>query len=194
MSKRLKRRGAAGEGVVDTEQFAENVTPEEDDSYVVVDAATGDATQQKSVEITDAHEVVENEETGSEEDFLAQEEGSEGAEEITKESREGRRGATTTVTTDEDGNTEEVEIDDDDEESEDEDETEREGSCRRGRRRGSRRGRRRGRRRGEAEAPESAGLIEEPVQVAPTGQGGKAPEHQTSIKSAVAFALKDRRL
>ena len=186
MSKKSKRRGAAGEGVVDTEQFAENVTPEEDDSYVVVDAATGDATQQKSVEITDAHEVVENEETGSEEDFLAQEEGSEGAEEITKESREGRRGATTTVTTDEDGNTEEVEIDDDDEESEDEDETEREGSCRRGRRRG--------RRRGEAEAPESAGLIEEPVQVAPTGQGGKAPEHQTSIKSAVAFALKDRRL
>lgn len=186
MSKRLKRRGAAGEGVVDTEQFAENVTPEEDDSYVVVDAATGDATQQKSVEITDAHEVVENEETGSEEDFLAQEEGSEGAEEITEESREGRRGATTTVTTDEDGNTEEVEIDSDDEESEDEDETEREGSCRRGRRRG--------RRRGEAEAPESAGLIEEPVQVAPTGQGGKAPEHQTSIKSAVAFALKDRRL
>ena len=187
MSKRSKRRGAAGEGVVDTEQFAENVTPEEDDSYVVVDAATGGATEQKSVEITDAHEVVEHGETGSEEDFLAQEEGSEGAEEITEESREGRRGATTTVTTDEDGNTEEVEIEDDeDEESEDEDETEREGSCRRGRRRG--------RRRGEAEAPESVGLIEEPVQVAPTGQGGKAPEHQTSIKSAVAFALKDRRL
>lgn len=184
MSKKLKRRGAAGEGVVDTEQFAENVTPEEDDSYVVVDAATGDATEQKSVEITDDHEVVEHEETGSEEDFLAQEEGSEGAEEITEESREGRRGATTTVTTDEDGNTEEVEIEDD-EESEDEDETEREGrSCRRGRRV----------RRGEAEAPESEGLIEEPVQAAPTGQGGKAPEHQASIKSAVAFALKDRRL
>ena len=183
MSKKLKRRGAAGEGVVDTEQFAENVTPEEDDSYVVADAATGGETEQKSVEITDAHEVVEHEETGSEEDFLAQEEGSEGAEEIT-ESREGRRGATTTVTTDEDGNTEEVEIEDD-EESEDEDETEREGrSCRRGRRV----------RRGEAEAPESEGLIEEPVQAAPTGQGGKAPEHQTSIKSAVAFALKDRRL
>ena len=181
MSKKLKRRGAAGEGVVDTEQFAENVTPEEDDSYVVADAATGDETTQKSVEITDDHEVVENEETGSEEDFLAQEEGSEGAEEIT-ESREGRRGATTTVTTDEDGNTEEVEIED--EESEDEDETEREGSCRRGRRRGRRRG----------EAPESEGLIEEPVQPAPTGQGGKAPEHQASIKSAVAFALKDRRL
>lgn len=186
MSKKLKRRGAAGEGVVDTEQFAENVTPEEDDSYVVADAATGGETEQKSVEITDDHEVVENEETGSEEDFLAQEEGSEGAEEITEESREGRRGATTTVTTDEDGNTEEVEIEDNDEESEDEDETEREGrSCRRGRR---------GRRRGEAEAPESEGLIEEPVQPAPTGQGGKAPEHQTSIKSAVAFALKDRRL
>lgn len=181
MSKKLKRRGAAGEGVVDTEQFAENVTPEEDDSYVV-DAATGDETTQKSVEITDDHEVVENEETGSEEDFLAQEEGSEGAEEITEESREGRRGATTTVTTDEDGNTEEVEIEDDDEESEDEDETEREGSCRRGRRRG------------EVEAPESEGLIEEPVKPVPTGQGGKAPEHQTSIKSAVAFALKDRRL
>ena len=31
MSKKLKRKGAAGEGVVDTEQFAENVTPEEDD-------------------------------------------------------------------------------------------------------------------------------------------------------------------
>ena len=179
MSKKLKRRGAAGEGVVDTEQFAENVTPEEDDSYVVVDAATGAETTQKSVEITDDHEVVENEETGSEEDFLAQEEGSEGAEEITEESREGRRGATTTVTTDEDGNTEEVEIEDD--EDEDEDETEREG-------------RRCGRRRGEAEAPESEGLIEEPVQAAPTGQGGKAPEHQASIKSAVAFALKDRRL
>lgn len=175
MSKKLKRRGAAGEGVVDTEQFAENVTPEEDDSYVVADAATGDETEQKSVEITDDHEVVEHEETGSEEDFLAQEEGSEGAEEIKEESREGRRGAKTTVTTDEDGDTEEVEIEDD-EESEDEDKTEeREG------------------RRGEAEAPEAEDLIEEPVQ-APTGQGGKAPEHQTSIKAAVAFALKDRRL
>lgn len=185
MSKKLKRRGAAGEGVVDTEQFAENVTPEEDDSYVVENAATDGETEQKSVEITDAHEVVEHEETGSEKDFLAQEEGSEGAEEITEESREGRRGATTTVTTDEDGNTEEVEIDsDDDEESEDEDETEREGSCRRGRR---------GRRCGEPEAPEAEDLVEEPVQT-PTGQGGKAPEHQTSIKAAVAFALKDRRL
>ena len=180
MSKKLKRRGAAGEGVVDTEQFAENVTPEEDDSYVVEDAATGGETEQKSVEITDEHEVVEHTETGSEEDFLAQEEGSEGAEEIKEESRQG---ATTTVTTDEDGNTEEVEIDADDEESEDkesedEDETEREGSCRRG----------------ATEAPESEGLIEEHVQPAPTGQGGKAPEHQTSIKAAVAFALKDRRL
>lgn len=174
MSKKLKRRGAAGEGVVDTEQFAENVTPEEDDSYVVEDAATGGETEQKSVEITDGHEVVEHEETGSEEDFLAQEEGSEGAEEITEESREGRKGAKTTVTTDEDGDTEEVEIEDD-EESEDEDKTEREG------------------RRGEAEAPETGDLVEEPVQ-APTGQGGKAPEHQNSIKAAVAFALKDRRL
>lgn len=175
MTEKLKRRGAAGEGVVDTEQFAENVTPEEDDSYVVEDAATGGETTQKSVEITDAHEVVEHEETGSEEDFLAQEEGSEGAEEITEGSR---KGAKTTVTTDEDGDTEEVEIDDDDEEeSEDEDKTEeREG------------------RKGAAEAPEAEGLIEEPVQAAPTGQGGKAPEHQTSIKAAVAFALKDRRL
>lgn len=178
MSKKLKRRGAAGEGVVDTEQFAENVTPEEDDSYVVENAATGGETEQKSVEITDEHEVVEHTETGSEEDFLAQEEGSEGAEEITEESR---KGAKTTVTTDEDGDTEEVEIEDDDEESEDEDKTE------------EREGRRFGKRRGEAEAPEAEVLIEEPVQT-PTGQGGKAPEHQTSIKSAVAFALKDRRL
>lgn len=174
MSKKLKRKGAAGEGVVDTEQFAENVTPEEDDSYVVEDAATGGETEQKSVEITDEHEVVEHTETGSEEDFLAQEEGSEGAEEIKEESRQG---AKTTVTTDEDGNTEEVEIDADDEESEDEDETEREGSCRRG----------------EAEVTEAEDLVEEPVQT-PTGQGGKAPEHQSSIKAAVAFALKDRRL
>lgn len=172
MSKKLKRKGAAGEGVVDTEQFAENVTPEEDDSYVVEDAATGGETEQKSVEITDEHEVVEHEETGSEEDFLAQEEGSEGAEEIKEESRQG---AKTTVTTDEDGSTEEVEIEDD-EESEDEDEEERKGS-----------------RRGAAEAPEAEDLVEEPVQ-APTGQGGKAPEHQSSIKAAVAFALKDRRL
>lgn len=168
MSKKLKRRGAAGEGVVDTEQFAENVTPEEDDSYVVENAATDGETEQKSVEITDEHEVVEHTETGSEEDFLAQEEGSDGAEEIKEESRQG---AKTTVTTDEDGNTEEVEIEDE-EESEDEDKTER---------------------LGEAEAPESEGLVEEPVQ-APTGQGGKAPEHQNSIKAAVAFALKDRRL
>ena len=168
MSKKLKRKGAAGEGVVDTEQFAENVTPEEDDSYVVEDAATGGETEQKSVEITDEHEVVEHTETGSEEDFLAQEEGSEGAEEIKEESRQG---AKTTVTTDEDGSTEEVEIEDD-EESEDEDETERKGA---------------------AEAPEAEDLVEEPVQ-APTGQGGKAPEHQSSIKAAVAFALKDRRL
>lgn len=168
MSKKLKRKGAAGEGVVDTEQFAENVTPEEDDSYVVEDAATGGETEQKSVEITDEHEVVEHTETGSEEDFLAQEEGSEGAEEIKEESRQG---AKTTVTTDEDGSTEEVEIEDD-EESEDEDETERKGA---------------------AEDPEAEDLVEEPVQ-APTGQGGKAPEHQSSIKAAVAFALKDRRL
>ena len=176
MSKKLKRKGAAGEGVVDTEQFAENVTPEEDDSYVIEDAATGGETEQKSVEITDEHEVVEHTETGSEEDFLAQEEGSEGAEEIKEESRQG---AKTTVTTDEDGSTEEVEIEDD-EESEDEDETEeREGrSCQR---------------RGEAEATEAEDLVEEPVQT-PTGQGGKAPEHQSSIKAAVAFALKDRRL
>lgn len=166
MSKKLKRRGAAGEGVVDTEQFAENVTPEEDDSYVVENAATDGETEQKSVEITDEHEVVEHEETGSEEDFLAQEEGSEGAEEIKEESRQG---AKTTVTTDEDGDTEEVEIEDDEEESEDEDEVER---------------------KGEAEAED---LVEEPVQT-PTGQGGKAPEHQSSIKAAVAFALKDRRL
>lgn len=173
MSKKLKRKGAAGEGVVDTEQFAENVTPEEDDSYVVEDAATGGETEQKSVEITDEHEVVENTETGSEKDFLAQEEGSEGAEEIKEDTRQG---AKTTVTTDEDGDTEEVEIEDDEEESEDEYEVERKGS-----------------RRGEAEAPEAEDLVEEPVQ-APTGQGGKAPEHQTSIKAAVAFALKDRRL
>lgn len=170
MSKKLTRRGAAGEGVVDTEQFAENVTPEEDDSYVVEDAATGGETEQKSVEVTDDHEVVEHEETGSEEDFLAQAEGTDGAEEIT-ETPEERKGAKTTVTTDEDGNTEEVEIEDE-EESEDEDKTER---------------------LGEAEAPESEDLVEEPVQ-APTGQGGKAPEHQNSIKAAVAFALKDRRL
>lgn len=176
MSKKLKRRGAAGEGVVDTEQFAENVTPEEDDSYVVENAATDGETEQKSVEITDEHEVVEHTETGSEEDFLAQEEGSDGAEEIKEESRQG---AKTTVTTDEDGDTEEVEIEDDEEESEDEDEEERKG--------------RRGKRLGEAEAPEAEELIEEPVQT-PTGQGGKAPEHQTSIKAAVAFALKDRRL
>ena len=169
MSKKLKRRGAAGEGVVDTEQFAENVTPEEDDSYVVENAATGGETEQKSVEITDEHEVVEHTETGSEEDFLAQEEGSEGAEEIKEDTRQG---AKTTVTTDEDGDTEEVEIEDDEEESEDEDEVER---------------------KGEAEAPEVKDLVEEPVQ-APTGQGGKAPEHQSSIKAAVAFALKDRRL
>lgn len=169
MSKKLKRRGAAGEGVVDTEQFAENVTPEEDDSYVVENAATGGETEQKSVEITDEHEVVEHTETGSEEDFLAQEEGSEGAEEIKEDTRQG---AKTTVTTDEDGDTEEVEIEDDEEESEDEDEVER---------------------KGEAEAPEVEDLVEEPVQ-APTGQGGKAPEHQSSIKAAVAFALKDRRL
>lgn len=175
MSKKLTRRGAAGEGVVDTEQFAENVTPEEDDSYVVEDAATGGEVEQKSVEVTDDHEVVEHEETGSEEDFLAQAEGSEGAEEIKEESRQG---AKTTVTTDEDGDTEEVEIEDE-EESEDEDKEERKG--------------RRGKRLGEAEAPESEDLIEEPVQT-PTGQGGKAPEHQTSIKAAVAFALKDRRL
>lgn len=170
MSKKLTRRGAAGEGVVDTEQFAENVTPEEDDSYVVEDAATGGEVEQKSVEVTDDHEVVEHTETGSEEDFLAQAEGSEGAEEI-EPAHEERKGAKTTVTTDEDGNTEEVEIEDE-EESEDEDKTER---------------------LGEAEAPESEGLVEEPVQ-APTGQGGKAPEHQNSIKAAVAFALKDRRL
>lgn len=178
MTEKLKRRGAAGEGVVDTEQFAENVTPEEDDSYVVEDAATDGETTQKSVEITDAHEVVEHEETGSEEDFLVQEEGSEGAEEIKEGSREGRKGAKTTVTTDEDGDTEEVELDDDDEEeSEDEDKTEEHEG-----------------RKGAAEAPEAEGLIEEPVQAAPTGQGGKAPEHQTSIKAAVAFAMKDRRL
>ena len=175
-SRKGNRRGFAGDDVTDNQDYIEEVVPQEDDSYVVEGTDSPDTIETESEMIDDQHNVIIESDQGTEEEFLAESEDGE-AEVIDEdggESREGRRrgrnvarrgvrrgsrrGESVEVTTDEEGNTEDVRLPEPDE--------------REGRRRGVRRG---GSRKGSV-------------------YGGRSPEHQESIRSAVAIAMKDRRL
>ena len=199
------RRGFAGDDVTQNQDYVETVVPEEDDSYVVEDTDSPKETATDSEVITDQHEVVITEDQGTEEDFVAESANGD-AETIDEDGqgREGRRGSRRgdadedEVKDDaEDIKEEADELEDDVKETEDEDEEERQG----------RRGRRRGRRRGDAVEEvvlnedgdtEEVDLPEpdetETVERKGAVYGGHSPEHQASIKAAVALAMKDRRL
>lgn len=204
------RRGFAGDDVTQNQDYVETVVPEEDDSYVVEGTDSPKETTTDSEVITDQHEVVVNEDQGTEEDFVAESANGD-AETIDEDGqgREGRRGSRRGDTDDEDKDEDEVkddvedieeeadELEDDVEETEDEDKEERQG----------RRGRRHGHRRGDAVEKvvlnengdtEEVDLPEpdetETVERKGAVYGGHSPEHQASIKAAVALAMKDRRL
>lgn len=203
------RRGFAGDDVTQNQDYVETVVPEEDDSYVVEGTDSPKETTTDSEVITDQHEVVINEDQGTEEDFVAESANGD-AETIDEDGqgREGRRGSRR-GDADEDEVKDDVEdikdeadeLEDDVKETEDEDEEERQG------RRGHRRGRRRGHRHGDAVEEvvlnedgdtEEVNLPEpdetETVERKGAVYGGHSPEHQASIKAAVALAMKDRRL
>ena len=195
------RRGFAGDDVTQNQDYVETVVPEEDDSYVVEDTDSPKETATDSEVITDQHEVVITEDQGTEEDFVAESANGD-AETIDEDGqgREGRRGSRRgdadedEVEDDaEDIKEEADELEDDVKETEDEDEEERQG--------------RRGRRRGDAVEEvvlnedgdtEEVDLPEpdetETVERKGAVYGGHSPEHQASIKAAVALAMKDRRL
>lgn len=203
------RRGFAGDDVTQNQDYVETVVPEEDDSYVVEDTDSPKETATDSEVITDQHEVVITEDQGTEEDFVAESANGD-AETIDEDGqgREGRRGSRRgdadedEVEDDaEDIKEEADELEDDVKETEDEDEEERQG--RRGRRRGHRRGRRRGDAVEEVVLNEDGDTEEvdlpepdetETVERKGAVYGGHSPEHQASIKAAVALAMKDRRL
>lgn len=200
------RRGFAGDDVTQNQDYVETVVPEEDNSYVVEDTDSPKETATDSEVITDQHEVVITEDQGTEEDFVAESANGD-AETIDEDGqgREGRRGSRRgdadedEVEDDaEDIKEEADELEDDVKETEDEDEEEE---------RQGRRGRRRGRRRGDAVEEvvlnedgdtEEVDLPEpdetETVERKGAVYGGHSPEHQASIKAAVALAMKDRRL
>ena len=199
------RRGFAGDDVTQNQDYVETVVPEEDNSYVVEDTDSPKETATDSEVITDQHEVVITEDQGTEEDFVAESANGD-AETIDEDGqgREGRRGSRRgdadedEVEDDaEDIKEEADELEDDVKETEDEDKEERQG----------RRGRRRGHRRGDAVEEvvlnedgdtEEVDLPEpdetETVERKGAVYGGHSPEHQASIKAAVALAMKDRRL
>ena len=87
------RRGFAGDDVTDNQDYIEEVVPEEDDSYVVEGTDSPEGIKKESTIITDDHDVVSEEDYGTEEEFLAESE--DGEAEVIKEdggeSREGRR-------------------------------------------------------------------------------------------------------
>lgn len=178
------RRGFAGDDVTETEQFEEDVTSTEDESYVVVDTDSPHDIEVESTTITDDHRVVTKTETGDEEDFLAEsEEGSAEVIDEDGESREGnRRGESVVV--DEDGNEEDIELPEPEEETEED----REGSKPR---RGTRS------RKGSTDTV-SEPEVEDVVELVDNSNrrfyGGKSPVHQDSIRAAVEVAMRDRRL
>ena len=195
------RRGFAGDDVTQNQDYVETVVPEEDDSYVVEGTDSPKETATDSEVITDQHDVVITEDQGTEEDFVAESANGD-AETIDEDGqgREGRRGSRR-GDADEDKVEDDVddikdeadELEDDVEETEDEDKEERQG--------------RRGRRRGDAVEEvvlnedgdtEEVDLPEpdetETVERKGAVYGGHSPEHQASIKAAVALAMKDRRL
>nr|DAH62254.1 MAG TPA: hypothetical protein [Caudoviricetes sp.] len=195
MSKVKKtRRGFAGDDVTDNRDYQEEVVPEKDESYIVEDTDSPHETEQESEVITDDHQVVIDEESGDEEDFVAESEDGD-AETIDEDGvgREGRRGSKKSRK----GEYEDEESDED----EDEDEKEREG----------RRGVRRTRKGDSVLGSEVADLVmneagdtekvelPEPDEDKREGRrgavyGGKSPEHQASIQAAVSVAMRNRRL
>lgn len=204
LARKGTRRGLAGDDVTDNRDYIEEVVPEEDDSYVVEGTDSPEGIKKESTIITDDHDVVSEEDYGTEEEFLAESE--EGEAEVIDEdggeSREGRRG----VRRGESEEDEDAELEEDIEELE-EDLEEREG-----RRRGRHRGIRRGSRRGDTVEviTDEEGNTEDVDLPEPDERegrrrgrrgsrrgsvyGGRSPEHQESIRSAVAIAMKDRRL
>lgn len=184
------RKGFAGDDVTDNKDYIERVVPEEDDSYVVEGTDSPDTTVTESEVIDDQHNVVITSETGSEEDFMA--ESAEGEAEVISEdggeSREGSRKG---------------ESEEDDEIEEDIEELEEDLEDREGRRKGK--VARRGSRRGDTVdvITDEQGSVEKVELPEPDERegarkgsvyGGRAPEHQESIRAAVAIAMKDRRL
>ena len=188
------RRGFAGDDVTDNRDYQEEVVPEKDESYIVEDTDSPHETEQESEIITDDHQVVIDEESGDEEDFVAESEDGD-AETIDEDGvgREGRRGTKKSRK----GEAEDEESDED----EDEDEKEREG----------RRGVKRTRKGDSVLGSEVADLVmneagdtekvelPEPDEEKREGRrgsvyGGKSPEHQASIQAAVSVAMRNRRL
>ena len=188
------RRGFAGDDVTDNRDYQEEVVPEKDESYIVEDTDSPHETEQESEVITDDHQVVLDEESGDEEDFVAESEDGD-AETIDEYGvgREGRRGSKKSRK----GEAEDEESDED----EDEDEKEREG----------RRGVKRTRKGDSVLGSEVADLVmneagdtekvelPEPDEDKREGRrgavyGGKSPEHQASIQAAVSVAMRNRRL
>lgn len=188
------RRGFAGDDVTDNRDYQEEVVPEKDESYVVEDTDSPHETEQESEVITDDHQVVLDEESGDEEEFVAESEDGD-AETIDEDGvgREGRRGSKKSRN----GESEDEESDED----EDEDEKEREG----------RRGVKHTRKGDSVLGSEVADLVmneagdtekvelPEPDEEKREGRrgavyGGKSPEHQASIQAAVSVAMRNRRL
>lgn len=186
------RRGFAGDDVTDNRDYQEEVVPEKDESYIVEDTDSPHETEQESEIITDDHQVVIDEESGDEEDFVAESEDGD-AETIDEDGvgREGRRGSKKSRKGE----------DEESDEDEDEDEKEREG----------RRGVKRTRKGDSVLGSEVADLVmneagdtekvelPEPDEDKREGRrgavyGGKSPEHQASIQAAVSVAMRNRRL
>ena len=188
------RRGFAGDDVTDNRDYQEEVVPEKDESYIVEDTDSPHEIESESEVITDDHQVVIDEESGTEEDFVAESEDGD-AETIDEDGvgREGHRGSKKSRK----GEAEDEESDED----EDEDDKEREG----------RRGVKRTRKGDSVLGSEVADLVmneagdtkqvelPEPDEDKREGRrgavyGGKSPEHQASIQAAVSIAMRDRRL
>ena len=202
------RRGFAGDDVTDNQDYMEEVVPQEDDSYVVKGTDSPDEIEVESETIDDQHNVVTDTDEGTEEEFLAEsEEGDADVIDEDGESREGRRKGSKGIRRGRRrGESDEDELEEDLEELEEDTEELKE----------DRKGRkvaRRGRRNGDAvkvimdeegntesvdlpEPDEREGLRRGIRRGSRKGSvyGGKSPEHQESIRSAVSVAMKDRRL
>ena len=221
-SRKGNHRGFAGDDVTDNQDYIEEVVPQEDDSYVVEGTDSPDTIETESEMIDDQHNVIIESDQGTEEEFLAESEDGE-AEVIDEdggESREGRRRGRNVARRgvrrgSRRGESDEDELEEDLEELEED--TEELKEDREGRRRGrnvARRGVRRGSRRGESVevTTDEEGNTEDVRLPEPDERegrrrgvrrggsrkgsvyGGRSPEHQESIRSAVAIAMKDRRL
>ena len=84
------RRGFAGDDVTDNKAYAEEVLPQEDDSYVVKGTDSPDEIEVESETIDDQHNLVTDTDEGTEEEFLAESE--EGDAEVIEEDGESREG------------------------------------------------------------------------------------------------------